>query len=120
MSGNYYFVMRSDGAGFETVGPKATAFAGFDDADKYARKMLDQHTGHLFVVCRAVASYKVEQVKSVKLLADDSRENEATAGNAKNVLELPSRKAMQRYRQFDPEHYSENLSPDQLPTLTPV
>lgn len=94
MSGNFYFVMRSNGDGFETMGPKATAFGCFDTADTYARKMLDQHTGQRFVVCRAVTSYEVEQVTSVKLLADDLLENEATADVARNVLELPSRKAV--------------------------
>ena len=94
MSGNVYFVMRSDGAGYETVGPKATAFDGFEAADAHARIMLDQHSGQRFVVCRAVAAYEVEQIKSVKLLAEDSHENKAMAGDAKNVLEMPSRKAI--------------------------
>jgi 1,4-dihydroxy-2-naphthoyl-CoA synthase len=86
--------MRGDGAGFETVGPKTTAFDSFDAADTYARKMLNQHTGQRFVVCRAVAAYEVEQVNSVKMLADDACKSEATAGDAKNILEMPSRKAM--------------------------
>jgi hypothetical protein len=56
--------------------------------------MLNQHTGQRFVVCRAVAAYEVEQVNSVKMLADDACKSEATAGDAKNILEMPSRKAM--------------------------
>ena len=94
MSGNVYLVMRSDGAGFETVGPKSTAFDNFDAADAHAQKMLDQHSGQCFVVCRAVAAYKVEQVKSMKVLDDDKSENKAASGNAENVLEMPSRKAI--------------------------
>ncbi len=94
MSGNAYLVMRRDGAGFETVGPKSIAFESFDAADAHARKMLDQHCGQRFVVCRTIAAYEVEQVTSVKLLAEDSRTNNEAAGDAKNVLAMPSRKAI--------------------------
>lgn len=93
MSGNAYLVMRSDGAGFETVGPRSTAFDNFDAADAHARKMLDQHNGQRFVVCRAVAAYEVEQVTSVKLLAEDSCENKSTPPDTKNILPMPSLKA---------------------------
>lgn len=94
MSGNGYFVMRSDGAGFETVGPLSTAFDSFDAADAQARKMLDQHSGQRFVVCRAVAAYQIEQVKSMKTLDAEMTGNKAMAAEAKNILAMPSRKAI--------------------------
>ena len=94
MSGNGYFVMRSDGAGFETVGPLSAAFESFDAADAHARKMLDQHSGQRFVVCRAIAAYEIEQVKSMKMLDGDTTESNAPAAEAKNVLAMPSRKAI--------------------------
>ena len=93
MSGELFLVMRGDGEVFETLGPKATTFDSFDAADKYARKMLDQHTGQRFVVCQAVSAYEIEQVRSVKMLGDETKQTAKEAGASGNVVGMPSRQA---------------------------
>lgn len=94
MIGGLFLVMRSNGAAFETVGPRSTAFDNLEAADKYARKMLDQHVGQRFMICKAIAAYEVEQVTSVKMLDDDAQKTDANDESSVKIVNMPSRQAI--------------------------
>jgi hypothetical protein len=108
-----YVVLRTDSQKAETIGPRATVFNSFKNADEYARGMRDRYTHQTFIVCQAVAAYEMHLAGTVMALLPDgagaehgavkrqsqrlAKRNLPETTDSKNIVEMRSRKADGKY-----------------------